>query len=105
MAKKTENTNLLEVMEVLEERSSKLQGKSFCITGHLGLPRKKIVEMVRMNGGIVHDNVGWGTNFLICNYDWNKGTTITEKKSSKLIKAEDCGVKVITESEFVKMLS
>lgn len=103
MARQNDKTDLWTVVEVMEV-SGALTGKRFSITGHLAKPRKDIINIIQQAGGIFEERPRWGVHFLICNHDWNPGTTIKPKKSSKLIEAERNGIRVISESEFCQML-
>jgi DNA ligase (NAD+) len=77
---------------------SKFAGMSFCITGSLNhfKPRSKAEDLIVQNGGTIK-SVGKGLTFLI--------TNDTTSGSSKNEKAVKFGVKIISEEEFLKMLS
>lgn len=102
MARKNEMTDLGDVVEVMEVTDT-LRGKSFCCSGHLGKPRKEIHKMIVQAGGEVMSSSGLGYGYLITNADFNKGA-VSGKKSSKILKAERNGTKIITEKEFYDML-
>lgn len=104
MAKQNESSDILTVMAINEDTSSALRGKRVCFTGHMGMTRDEMSKFIEAHGGQVHDGIKGNTNLLVTNRDWNKGSTITEKKSSKLIKAEQQGVKIISEKELVDMV-
>jgi NAD-dependent DNA ligase len=91
---------IIEVMEV----QNALRGKRFSITGHLGRPRKEIVAIIEQAGGYFDKSPVWGTNYLVTNLDWNKGSTIRRGASRKLLAARDKGIKIITEAEFYAMI-
>jgi len=103
MAKINDHTDLWAVVQVMEV-SNAFRGKSFSITGHLGLPRPAIVKIIEQAGGRFEERPRYGTDFLITNREWNPGTTVDPKKSSKLIEAEKNHIKVISEAEFCQML-
>jgi NAD-dependent DNA ligase len=104
MAKNNESTAILNVMALNEDTSEALRGKRVCFTGHMGMTRAEMTKFIQDHGGEVHDGIKWNTNLLVTNRDWNKGSTITEKKSSKLIKAEQQGVKVVSEKELIEIV-
>ncbi len=72
-----------------------LDGKSFVFTGTLPtLEREAAQEMVRKNGGDVSSSVSKKTTYVVAG----------EEAGSKLDKARDLGVKIISEEEFLKLL-
>jgi len=75
----------------------KLSGLSFCITGSLSQPRKKIEEIIEQNGGNISSSVSQNTSYLLT----NEG----ESHSSKFISAKKFGTKIITESELLKLIN
>lgn len=103
MAKKNDFTDMWAVVEVMEV-SQALKGKTFSITGHLGRKRPEIVKIIETAGGRFEERPRYGTNFLITNRDWNKGSTVDPKKSSKFIEAERNRIKIITEEQFCQMV-
>jgi NAD-dependent DNA ligase len=103
MARTNEKTDLWVVVEVMEV-SNALKGVSFSITGHLGVPRDRVVKIIETAGGRFEPEPRYGVKYLITNRDWNKGSTKEAKRSNKLIKAEAMGIKVISEDEFCKMI-
>ena len=104
MAKETEQTAILNVMALNEDTSEALRGKRVSFTGHLGMTRAEMVKFIQDHGGVYDERPKWGTTYLVTNRDWNKGSTVTAKKSSKLIEAEKLGVKVISEKELVEIV-
>ena len=70
-----------------------LNGLSFCFTGKVSKPRNELEKMVLVNGGKL-GSVAKGLSYLVAG----------EKAGSKLEKAEKCGVKVISESEFYDLI-
>lgn len=71
-----------------------LDGKTFVLTGTLpGLTRDEATEMILMHGGKVSTSVSKKTDFVLAGED----------AGSKLIKARNLGVVVLSEEEFLKM--
>jgi len=71
-----------------------LDGKTFVLTGTLpGLPRDEATEMILTHGGKVSTSVSKKTDFVLAGED----------AGSKLIKARNLGVAVLSEEEFLKM--
>ena len=103
MARNNDNTKVLIVAEVMEAGvdTQVLRGKSFSITGHLGLPRDKIVEMIQAAGGRYDKTPAWGTTYLITNLDWSG----ERNSSKKLVAAHRNGIKILKEADFLKMLA
>ncbi|MBQ9625274.1 MAG: NAD-dependent DNA ligase LigA, partial [Clostridia bacterium] len=64
--------------------------KKIVITGTLSRPRNDIVKIIEENGGVVQSAVSKKTDMLICG----------ENAGSKLEKAKELNVKVLTEEEF-----
>lgn len=83
---------ILEIVEV-EKTSSELEGKSFCFTG---LRRKDIESIIESKGGKVASGVSKNLDYLIAK-DPGSG-------SSKLTKAQDLGVILLSIDELEKML-
>ena len=103
MARKNEHTDLWAVVEVMEV-SSAFKGKVFSITGHLGVPRDRVVKIIETAGGRFEERPRYGVHYLITNKDWNANSTIQATKSSKLIEAERNGIKILSEQQFCQML-
>ena len=78
--------------------NSNLEGKVFCITGSLTYfaNRDEAKEKIESAGGKVSGSVSSKTDFLVCNDD--------KSTSSKMKKAIELGVKVISEVELAEML-
>ncbi|MBR3621879.1 MAG: NAD-dependent DNA ligase LigA, partial [Selenomonadaceae bacterium] len=73
-----------------------LQGKIFVLTGTLPtLSRKEAAYLIEENGGKVTGSVSKKTNYVLAGDD----------AGSKLTKAGSLGVRVISEEDFLKMLS
>jgi DNA ligase (NAD+) len=98
-----DNQNLLKKLESVGiqldtnhlNSSGKLEGQSFVLTGTLSnLTRDQAKSLIKENGGKVSSSVSKDTNFLLAG----------ESSGSKLTKAKNLGVSVISEAEFEKML-
>jgi len=72
---------------------SKIAGKSFCITGTLSKKRAEFEKMVTDNGGTL-SSVSKKLNFLLAGAE----------AGSKLDKAQELGITILTEDEFMAML-
>ncbi|MBU6427199.1 NAD-dependent DNA ligase LigA [Patescibacteria group bacterium] len=85
----------IEIEKEITGSANSLAGKSFVFTGTLPtLQREEAQNMVRRNGGSVSNSVSKKTSFLVAGAD----------AGSKLDKARESGVKVISEDEFLKMI-
>lgn len=77
------------------DQGSKFEGMTLVLTGSLTkFTRSQAKEAIEANGGKVSSSVSRKTNFVIAG----------ENAGSKLDKAHELGIKVMTESEFVEML-
>ncbi len=86
---KTENT------ERVQKKNNKLAGLTFVITGTLSkYTRESITSLIKEAGGKVTGSVSGNTDYLICG----------QEPGSKLDRAKELKVKVITEKEFESML-
>lgn len=74
--------------------SNKLSG-TFCITGTLSKSRKHFEDLITQNGGALSGSVSKKLNYLLAG----------DEAGSKLDKAKECGVTVLSEKEFLNMLS
>ncbi len=78
-----------------EEQSDKLAGMTIVVTGTLPtLGRKEIEALIVKNGGKATGSVSKKTSLLVAG----------EAAGSKLTKAMDLGIKVISEAEFLEMI-
>lgn len=77
------------------EQKTNLKGLSFVITGKLSKKRDDIKADIENLGGKVTGSISSKTSYLICN---DKETPTT-----KLLKAKELGVPIITEEEFKKL--
>lgn len=72
-----------------------LDGKKFVVTGTLtSLGREGAKEQIRLMGGNVSDSVSKKTDYVV----------VGENPGSKADKAQELGVKILSETEFVQML-
>ena len=74
--------------------STKLEGKTFVITGTLSESRDKYKKMIEDNGGKVSSSVSKKTDYLLAGED----------AGSKLSDAIKLGVKILNENEFKQLL-
>lgn len=72
-----------------------LAGISFVITGALSVSRDELANQIRLRGGNFQTGVGKSTDYLV---------TGQRVGSSKLAKAKQLGVKVISEAQLMEML-
>ena len=88
--------NELGVVPYYAKKTGKLNGKNFVITGSLsGMSRDDAADRIRQLGGTFQTAVAKDTDYLV----------VGEKVgASKLKKAEQYDVKVINESDFIKMV-
>ena len=84
-------------MEALEEESTDLRfdGKIFVLTGALDkFSRKEAEEIIERFGGKTSSSVSKKTSYVLAGED----------SGSKLTKAQELGVQVISEADFEKMI-
>jgi len=98
------NRNIVEqlrqagVQMIAEEKiqlSNNLSDMSFVITGTLSRPRDYFKTLIEQHGGSVSSAISAKTTYLLSG----------DKGGSKLEKAEKLGVKIISEEEFLQLLS
>ena len=78
------------------KKSGKLSDKRFVLTGALpNLSRDQAKEKIRQAGGIVSESVSKETDYLLAG----------ENPGSKYKKAENLGVTILSENEFLELLS
>ncbi len=81
--------------EPVNEISSPIKGKRIVFTGKAeGFTREEFGELVRKFGGLPSDSVSGNTDFLVAG----------ENPGSKLEKARQFGVKILTDKEFLELL-
>ena len=79
------------------EDNNKVKGLSFCITGSLSLSRKEYELYIEKNGGKNVSSVTSKTDYLV--------TNDSQSGSSKNKKAQELGVKIISEFELRELLN
>lgn len=80
--------------ERIENIDDRFLGKTFVLTGTLSrFSRNEASELIEKFGGKTSSSVSKKTSFVLAG----------EEAGSKLTKAEELGVKIITEEEFIKM--
>jgi DNA ligase (NAD+) len=90
---------LLKEIEIQYEEDvrvgNKLSGLTFVLTGTLpNLSREDAKEMIRKNGGDVTSSVSKNTSYILAG----------SEAGEKLAKAEELGIKIVSEKEFLDML-
>jgi DNA ligase (NAD+) len=74
----------------------KLSGKAFVVTGSLSqMSREEAKTIIRQMGGKIQGSVGAKTDFLVCG----------ENPGTKAVNAKKLSVPILTEQEFLKMVS
>ncbi|MDW8467414.1 MAG: NAD-dependent DNA ligase LigA [Chloroherpetonaceae bacterium] len=74
--------------------SEKIAGKTFVFTGALSVTRDEATRMVLERGGKVASSVSKKTDYVVAG----------EEAGSKLAKAKELGIRVLSEQEFMQML-
>ena len=88
------NLNMRYLGEEVNTSNENINGKTFVITGTLSRPRDEIKEEIEGFGGNVTGSVTKKTDYVIAG----------EKAGSKLTKANELGISVLTEEEYNNML-
>lgn len=88
------NLNMRYLGEEVNTSNENINGKTFVITGTLSRPRDEIKEEIEGLGGNVTGSVTKKTDYVIAG----------EKAGSKLTKATELGIRVLTEEEYNNML-
>ena len=84
-----ENENLA------QDSNSEIAGKSFVLTGTLSkYKRAEATKLIEERGGLVKGSVSKVTDYVIAGED----------AGSKLTKAQQLGIKILSEDEFEKLL-
>lgn len=95
LLKKFEKAGLKIIGQKPKAKSQKLNGKTFVLTGILeSMTRDEAKEKIREQGGDISESVSPKTSYVIVGKD----------PGSKLKKAQELGVKIITEKEFKKLI-
>lgn len=85
----------VKLQEDQQQNEQVLTGLSFAVTGVLkNFSRNQIEDLIHSLGGKVSDSVTKNTDYLI----------VGENPGSKLRKANDLGIKIMTESEFLELV-
>lgn len=85
----------IEIEKVVKKTGGKLSGQSFVLTGTLvKYSRDEAKSIIRSLGGDVNESVSKNTTYVVAG----------EKAGSKLDKAEQLGVKVLTEPQFLDLI-
>lgn len=80
---------------IKKEKGAALEGKTFVLTGTLPtLTRQQASEGIQAQGGKVSGSVSKKTDFVLAG----------EEAGSKLLKAQELGIQIIDEAEFLNML-
>ena len=94
-ARLEKNHNLLDIKQSdIKQLSSRLEGKSFVITGTLSQSRSHYENLIKENGGKVSSSVSSKTSYVLCG----------ENPGSKQQKAEELKVTILDEDEFMKLI-
>lgn len=88
------NLNMRYLGEEVNTSNENINGKTFVITGTLSRPRDEIKDEIEGLGGNVTGSVTKKTDYVIAG----------EKAGSKLTKANELGIRVLTEEEYNNML-
>ena len=83
--------------EVKEGESDKLEGKSIVVSGVFNaFSRDEIKQLIELNGGKISSSISSKTTYLIAG---------DKMGPSKLKKATDLGINIISEDEFIKLIN
>lgn len=74
-----------------------IDGKKVCFTGTLSIKRADAEAMVSAKGGIAKKTIVKDLDYLVCASD--------DMTSSKAVKAQEAGVKILSEAQFLKMFA
>ena len=89
------NPNLLDIQRSTSKQlSSKLEGKSFVITGTLSQSRSHYEDLIKENGGKVSSSVSSKTSYVLCG----------ENPGSKQQKAEELKITILDEDQFIQLI-
>ena len=93
---------IIDITKVIDIESLKLvktaiSTMSFCFTGYFSVPRKQLQDLVKQSGGIVKNSVSEDLYYLVSNS--------RDSTSLKIKDAQKKGVAIISEEDFMKLLS
>ncbi len=80
----------------LANQTNTLAGKTFVVSGVFEMPRNELKKLIEDNGGKVGSSISSKTSFLVAG---------DKMGPSKLAKAEKLGIKIISEQDFLDLLS
>jgi len=93
---KLENAGVNFISQKEEVLGNKLEGLTFVITGTLpNMGRSEMGDLIKKNGGKVSGSVSKKTNYLVAG----------ENAGSKLTKANELDIKVLSEAEILEMIN
>ena len=78
-----------------QEKNENIAGKTFVLTGTLSRPRHEIEELIEKYGGKTSSSVSKNTDYVLAG----------ENAGSKLDKAKELGVQILSENEFNLMIN
>jgi DNA ligase (NAD+) len=81
--------------EKLANQTNKLEGQTFVVSGVFNMSRNDLKKLIEDNGGKVSGSISSKTSYVVAGE--NMGP-------SKLAKAENLGIAIISEEEFLKMV-
>ena len=95
LVKKIKKADITSRQKKIKLKDSKLLGKIFVITGTLeNMTRNEAEDLIKSFGGRATSSISKSTDYLVCGAE----------PGSKLKKAKDLGVPVITEQDFLKLV-
>lgn len=96
LVNKLQELGVVNNLEIKENLSQKLEGLTFVLTGTLpSLKRSQAAKLIEENGGKVSSSVSKKTNFVLAGED----------AGSKLEKAKELNIKIISENDLLDMLA
>ena len=88
------NSLLTHVEPIIEEKTGKLKGKTFVLSGSLEDGKKKWEKIIKDNGGSVKSSINKNLDFLVA----GEGSGLKSEKAKKL------GIKIIYAKDVLKMV-
>ncbi len=82
-------------IEKYHPQTGKLRGKLFVITGSVSMPREEAKMKIQELGGKTSESISREVDYLVVGSD----------PGSKLVKAKKLGLKILSEKEFLKIIS